>query len=132
MRAPVCGAEIWHTSGTVGSMVPSAAACDAALILHRTDANRLGRANDRKTVSSRVVLAGVERPGVGRGVDRECRHELDGARAVSRSRADTGARLLRLCADRGFVLYRRKLRRVTGDLPGERDRGAAPGPVGRR
>src|SRR3984885_8890289 len=106
MRAPVYGAEIWHRSGTVESR---AADGDAALILHRTDANRPGRANDRETVSSRVVLARVERPGVGRGVDRPCRHELDGARAVSRSGADPGARLLRLCADRGFVLYRRKL-----------------------
>ena len=77
-----------------------------------------------------LVSARLERPGLGRAVDRAYRHDLDAARVVPRLGARAGARLLRLRPDRGLVLCRRKLRRLDRDLSQERHRRAAAGPVG--
>ncbi len=50
--------------------------------INRYGGEIVGGGQDAEAVSPRVVLARLERPGLGRGLDRPYRRELDGARAV--------------------------------------------------
>src|SRR6202022_2567796 len=76
----------------------------------------------RQTLPSRLVPAGLERPGLGRALDRQHQRGLDVGGHVPRPRPRHRARLLRLHAARRLDLYRPELAELARDLPEERDR----------